>query len=93
MLGSNMLLLLDINNGLKIQYGYSDTFAVTLNFPIAFTTFVNVAIGTRPTDSEPTLGCITHLPRTKDLTGFYVCRDGWSNQYVGCKLDYIAIGV
>ena len=81
------------NNGLKIQYGYSDTFGVTLNFPVAFTTFVNVAIGARPTDSDGTLGNITHLPRTKDLTGILVLRDGWSNQYYGCKLDYIAIGV
>ena len=50
-------------------------------------------MGARPTDDESVLGYIAHLTRTKSLTEVKVTRDGWTNNYQGTKLDYIAIGV
>ena len=83
-----------INNGIIIQFGrvHRDSFSIGIIFPISYTAFCSVTLGTRADDSEVTLGMIATLHKTKATAWFALSKNGWTQQYIGMTCDWISMG-
>ena len=84
--------VLGINNGILMSFGWATSLGSWVQFPISYINPPIITLGTRPTDSEGTVGRTCNLNKSRSASQFIVYNNGWSNNYVGLTCDWISIG-